>query len=83
MDPFKAANKLSIPTIIFGVMVLIFGWLMTATSNPIIQLQLGEAALVFLSLFFFSLISDKISAIEERVRILLQGKREAKAKLVP
>ena len=83
MDPFKAANKLGIPTIIFGVLVLILGWLITATGNPLVQLQLGEVALVFLSLFFYSLLSDKIAAIEEGMKVLSQGKREAKAKLVP
>ena len=83
MDPFKTVNKLSIPSVIFGVLVLILGWLVTATSNPLIQLQLGEAALVFLSLFFYSLVSDKITQIEEGMRALAEGKRDSKAKLVP
>lgn len=83
MDPFKTASKISIPTIIFGVLVLILAWLVTATGNPLVQLQLGETALVFLSLFFYSITADRISGIEENMKLVFQGKREAKAKLVP
>lgn len=83
MDPFKTVSKISIPTIIFGVLVLFLGWLITATGNPLVQLQLGEAALVFLPLFFYSLTSDKVTEIEENMKILAEGKRTSKAKLVP
>lgn len=83
MDPFKTASKISIPTIIFGVLVLILAWLITATSNPILQLQLGEVAHVFLALFFYSLVSNKVTEIEEIMKIIAEGKRSPKAKLVP
>jgi len=82
MDPFKTVSKISIPTIIFGVLVMLLGWLITATSNLIFQLQLGEAALVFLSLFFFSLTMDKIEEIEEKIKIVSAGRKKP-AKLVP
>jgi len=75
-------SKISIPTIIFGVLVMLLGWLITATSNPIFQLQLGEAALVFLSLFFYSLTMDKMEEIEEKIKIVSAGRKKP-AKLVP
>jgi len=61
---------------------MLLGWLITATSNPIFQLQLGEAALVFLSLFFYSLTMDKIEGIEEKIKIVSAGRKKP-AKLVP
>ena len=82
MDPFKTVSKISIPTIIFGVLVMLLGWLITATTNLIFQLQLGEAALVFLSLFFYSLTMDKIDEIEEKIKIVSTGKKK-RANLVP
>jgi len=82
MDPFKTVSKISIPTIIFGVLVMLLGWLITATSNPLVQLQLGEAALVFLSLFFYSLTMDKTEEIEEKIKIVSSGRKKP-AKLVP
>jgi len=75
-------SKISIPTIIFGVLVMLLGWLITATSNPLVQLQLGEAALVFLSLFFYSLTMDKTEEIEEKIKIVSSGRKKP-AKLVP
>ena len=82
MDPFKTVSKVSIPTIIFGVLVMLLGWSITETSNPVFQLQLGEAALVFLSLFFYSLTMDKIEEIEEKIKIVSAGRKKP-AKLVP
>ena len=82
MDPFKTASKISIPTIIFGVLVMLLGWSITATGNPLVQLQLGEAALVFLSLFFYSLTMDKTEEIEEKIRIVSAGRKKP-ARLVP
>jgi ABC-type phosphate transport system permease subunit len=82
MDPFKTVSKISIPTIVFGVLVMLLGWSITATSNPVFQLQLGEAALVFLSLFFYSLTMDKMEEIEEKIRIVSAGRKKP-AKLVP
>ena len=83
MDPFKTVSKMSIPTIFYGAFALALSWLIYMVGNPFLRLQLGEAALVFLSLFFYSLISDKISEIEENMKVLSQGRRETKAKLVP
>ena len=82
MDPFKTVSKISIPTIIFGVLVMLLGWSITATSNPVFQLQLGEAALVFMSLFFYSLTMDKMEEIEEKIKIVSAG-RKTSDKLVP
>ena len=82
MDPFKTVSKISIPTIIFGVLVMLLGWLITATSNPVFQLQLGEVALVFLSLFFYSLTMDKMEEIEEKIKIVSAGRKKP-ARLVP
>lgn len=82
MDPFKTVSKISIPTIIFGVLVMLLGWSITATSNHIFQLQIGEAAIVFLSLFFYSLTIDKMEEIEEKIKIVSAGRKKS-AKLVP
>ena len=82
MDPIKTVSKISITTIIFGVLVMLLGWLITATNNPLFQLQLGEAALIFLSLFFYSLTMDKIEDIEEKIKIVSSGRKKP-AKLVP
>ncbi len=82
MDPFKTVSKISIPTIIFGVLVMLLGWSITATNNHVFQLQLGEAALVFLSLFFYSLTMDKMEEIEEKIKIVSAGRKKP-AKLVP
>ena len=78
MDPFKTTSKLSVTTIIFGVLTLIFGWLVTETGSRLVQLQLGEIALVFLSLFFYSLVSDRISTIEETECIQGKGRTNEK-----
>lgn len=59
MDLFEKTSKISVPTMIFGMLALVFGWLVTGTQDPIAQLQLGEIALTFLSLFFYALARDE------------------------
>lgn len=59
MDLFEKTSRISVPTMIFGTLALVFGWLVTGTQNPIAQLQLGEIALTFLSLFFYALARDE------------------------
>ena len=83
MDPFQTVNRLSIPSMVFGAATLVLAWLIMATSEPILQLQIGEVAVVTLSLFFYSLASDRISMVEENMKILFQGKSQAKDRLVP
>jgi len=65
MDLFEKTSKLNVPTMVFGTLTLIFGWLVTSTQDPIAQLQLGEIALTFLSLFFYALAKDEIAEREE------------------
>lgn len=60
MDLFEKTSRISIPTMIFGTLALVFGWLVTGTQDPIAQLQLGEIALTFLSLFFYALVKEKL-----------------------
>ncbi len=79
MDPFRTASKISVPTAVFGVFTLILGWMTGEITDQIAQLQLGEIALVFLALFFFSLLSDRIQEIEEKLS-LAGGKKTAKKK---
>lgn len=64
MDLFEKTSRISIPTMIFGTLTLIFGWLVTGTQDPIAQLQLGEIALTFLSLFFYALARDEAKLTE-------------------
>jgi len=82
MDPFEAVKKISISTIIFGVLTLLIGWSVTQVSDYILRLEIGVIALVFLALFFYSLVMDRISQMEEKM-IILSGKRERSEKLVP
>ncbi len=83
MDPFESVKNISISTIIFGVLTLLIGWSVMQIYDPILRLEIGVTALVFLVLFFYSLLLDRISQIEERMNIISQEKRQAKAKLVP
>lgn len=71
MDLFEKTSKISTPTMIFGTLALIFSWLVTGTPDPIAQLQLGEIALTFLSLFFYALSRDEA----EQTRPLEKEKR--------
>lgn len=66
INPFKALNKMSTATVVFGSIVLFLAALMTEIHCLLIQIELGMTALVFLNLFFYSLIMDKISEIEKR-----------------
>lgn len=82
MDPFEGVKKISISTIIFGILTLLIGWSVTQVSDYILRLEIGVIALVFLVLFFYSLVMDRISQMEEKM-IILSGKRERSEKLVP
>ena len=83
MDLFEKTSKLSIPAMIFGTLALIFGWLVTGSQDPIVQLKLGEIALIFLSLFFYALTWDKAEELEEKMEILAASRHERKSKFVP
>ena len=82
MNPFESVKKISISTIIFGVLTLLIGWSVTQIHDVILRLEIGVIALVFLVLFFYSLVMDRISQMEEKM-IILSGKRERSEKLVP
>lgn len=82
MDPFEGVKKISISTIIFGILTLLIGWSVTQIYDVILRLEIGVIALVFLVLFFYSLVMDRISQMEEKM-IILSGKREQSEKLVP
>lgn len=83
MDIFKRANKMNISSIIFSVLTLVLGWMITEIANPVLQLQIGETALVFLTMFFFSMNSEKINELEKKLKLLALGNRKPKEKLVP
>jgi len=70
MDLFEKTSKVGIPTILFGTLTIIFGWLVTETPNTILQLQLGVIALVFLNLFFYSLAAEKARELEDTIKKL-------------
>ena len=83
MSPFETIRKISIVTIIFGVMTLLLSWSITQVSDYILRLEIGEAALVFLILFFYSLLMDKIAEIEEKIKIISSRRKGPSSKLVP
>ena len=82
MDLFQTTSRLSVMSIIFGGLTLAIGWLIYVVKDPVNQLALGEAALVFLVLFFYSLAMDKMEEIEEKIKIVSSGRKKP-AKLVP
>jgi len=83
MNPFEAVKKISISTIMFGILTRLIGWSVTQIYDVILRLEISFIALFFLVLFFYSLLLDRISQIEERMKIISQEKWEAKVKLVP
>jgi len=70
MDPFKTTSKLSIPTLIFGVLTLLLGSSITEVADQVAQLQLSVIALIFLNLFFYSLSSEKTTELEAEIKQL-------------
>ena len=82
MDLFQTTSRLSVMSIIFGGLTLALGWLIYVVKDQVAQLALGEAALVFLVLFFYSLVMDKIEEMEEKIKIVSAG-RKNQEKLVP
>lgn len=70
MDPFLEARKLSVPAIVFGALALSLGWLIYVAADPLIRLMLGETALVFLVLFFYELVTDRIEDLEQKIEML-------------
>jgi len=57
-------EKISTTTLVFASIVLILAALITRIQCLLIQIELSLVALVFLNLFFYSLIMDKIAEIE-------------------
>ena len=57
---------MSAATVIFASVVLILAALITRMQCLLIQIELSMVALIFLNLFFYSLIMDKISELEEK-----------------
>jgi uncharacterized protein YacL len=74
MDIIEKTSRINVPTMIFGTLTLIFGWLVTGTQNPIAQLQLGVIALVFLNLFFYSLAAEKTAELEKVIKKINEEK---------
>lgn len=66
MEMVRMVSRMSIPSIIFGFMTVLLAGFITEVSDPVVQLQIGEAALLFLNLFFYSLNSERISTLENR-----------------
>ena len=82
MDPFKEVMKISTITILFGLLALTIGWFSVIILDPILMLEMREISVVLLVLFFYSLTSDKIEEIEEKIKIVSAGRKKP-AKLVP
>jgi len=69
MDLFEKTSRINVPTMVFGTLTIIFGWLITETPSQIVQLQLAVIALVFLNLFFYSLSAEKVRELEAMKKI--------------
>ena len=82
MDPFKDVMKISAITILFGLLSLVIGWISVVIIEPVLMFQLREIAVILLVLFFYSLTMDKIEDIEQKIRIVLSGKKK-RDNLVP
>ncbi len=82
MDPFKEVMKISVITIVFGLLALVIGWFSVIVLDPVLMFQFREIAIVLLVLFFYSLTMDKIEEMEEKIRIVSNG-RKKQANLVP
>jgi len=63
----RSTQKLSLEASIFGVMVLIIAALLTMVHDFFIRIELSLAALVFLNLFFYSLLQDKLRELERKM----------------
>ena len=83
MDPFEGVKKISISTIIFGILTLLIGWSVTQIHDPILRLEIGVIALVFLVLFFYALVMDRVAEVEERIKIVSGRRQRQPDKLVP
>ena len=66
MEMVRMVSRMSIPSIVFGFMTMLLAGFITEVSDPVVQLQIGEIALLFLNLFFYSLNSERISTLENR-----------------
>jgi hypothetical protein len=60
-------KEISPITIIFGLSSLVIGWL-SLFSDLLGMIQLRQIAIVLLILFFYSLNSEEISALEKRIK---------------
>ena len=76
MDLFKEVMKISAITILFGLLSLVIGWISVIIADPVLMFHLREIAIVLLVLFFYSLTMDKIEDIEQKIRIVLSGRKK-------
>lgn len=60
-------TKINEVTVVFGLLSLLIGWL-SLFSDLLGMIQLRQIAIVLLILFFYSLTSDEISALEMRMK---------------
>ena len=67
MNIFHSTQKLSLEASVFGVMVLIIAALLTMVHDFFIRMELSFVALVFLNLFFYSLLQDKLRELERKM----------------
>jgi hypothetical protein len=61
---FRELNKISISTAVFAVMTLLVGYLATTMDDMFSKIELQLIAVVFLILFFYSLLKDKITEVK-------------------
>jgi hypothetical protein len=57
---FKRVSRISISTAVFAVMTLLVGYLSTLTDDLFVKIEIQLIALIFLVLFFYSLLKDQL-----------------------
>jgi len=67
LNIFHSTQKLGLEASVFGVMVLIIAALLIMVHDFFIRMELSFVALVFLNLFFYSLLQDKLRELERKM----------------
>ena len=67
MNIFHSTQKMGFASSVFGVVILIIAALLTMVHDFFIRMELSFVALVFLNLFFYSLLQDKLRELERKM----------------
>lgn len=68
MKVVRMVSRMSASSVAFGTVALLLAGVMAGIPDPVVQLQVGETALLFLNLFLYSLSSERLRRLERRRR---------------